>query len=243
MGLWDTVSSVGWVWDPVTFRNTARNPSVGCIRHAIAVDEHRAFFRQNRMEPAVPGQDLIEYWFPGVHSDVGGGYSEIDGGLWRIPFEWIVTEAEKAGLHVDPKRKEEVLHRSPVPERPWTEPQHESLTPLWWIAEYFPKLRKTKDPITGRWSTSPWPKLNGGRRRTVQPGAWIHKSTLLRLRENSVRHSDGVRAYDPPNLSPEFRAYVRSLSDVPEYLPYDPNPKADAGNPPAAEAELATVGE
>ena len=42
------------------------------IRHAVAIDERRAFFRQNLFRPA-PGQDVLELWFPGVHSDIGGG--------------------------------------------------------------------------------------------------------------------------------------------------------------------------
>src|SRR5262245_11906275 len=31
LGVWDTVSSVGWIWDPVTFPYTARNPSIDTI--------------------------------------------------------------------------------------------------------------------------------------------------------------------------------------------------------------------
>ena len=51
LGVWDTVSTVGWVWNPKSFRNTAFNPSVEFARHAIAIDERRVFFRQNRLAP------------------------------------------------------------------------------------------------------------------------------------------------------------------------------------------------
>ena len=64
LGLWDTVSSVGWVWDPATFRFTAHNPSIAVIRHAVSVDERRWFFRQNRMGQE-GDQDLQQQWFPG----------------------------------------------------------------------------------------------------------------------------------------------------------------------------------
>ena len=64
LGVWDTVSSVGWVWDPKHFPFTAYNPSVKHIRHAVAIDERRAFFRQNLFRPA-PGQDVLELWFGG----------------------------------------------------------------------------------------------------------------------------------------------------------------------------------
>lgn len=93
MGVWDTVSSVGWAWNPAAYPYTRSNPSIAVIRHAISLDERRAFFRPNRFEPA-PGQDLAQMWFPGVHSDVGGGYA--DGGLWRAPLEWIAAAAETA---------------------------------------------------------------------------------------------------------------------------------------------------
>ena len=73
LGVWDTVSSVGWVWDPDSFPFTACNPSVGIIRHAVSVDERRWFFRQNLMKQAtgnVTGgtkeQDLKQEWFAGV---------------------------------------------------------------------------------------------------------------------------------------------------------------------------------
>src|SRR5262245_10389808 len=43
VGVWDTVSSVGWVWDPIKYPYTARNPSIDMIRHAVSVDERRWF--------------------------------------------------------------------------------------------------------------------------------------------------------------------------------------------------------
>ena len=73
LGLWDTVSSVGWLWDPPSYPFTANNPSVDVVWHAISVDERRWLFRQNRVHQARRTQELHELWFPGVHSDVGGG--------------------------------------------------------------------------------------------------------------------------------------------------------------------------
>jgi uncharacterized protein (DUF2235 family) len=39
IGVWDTVSSVGWVWDPVHVPYTAKNPDLSIGRHAVAIDE------------------------------------------------------------------------------------------------------------------------------------------------------------------------------------------------------------
>src|SRR5690348_18365661 len=49
VGVWDTVSSVGWVYNAVRFpfTNAGKNPDMKIIRHAISIDERRAFFRQN----------------------------------------------------------------------------------------------------------------------------------------------------------------------------------------------------
>jgi uncharacterized protein (DUF2235 family) len=74
VGLWDTVSSVGWVANPAKFPFTATNPSVSIIRHAVSIDERRAFFRQNLFHRATARQDLVEIWFPGSHCEVDGGY-------------------------------------------------------------------------------------------------------------------------------------------------------------------------
>ncbi len=139
LGVWDTVSSVGWVWDPATFPYTASNPSIKIVRHAASIDERRWFFRQNLMQPA-KDQDFREEWFPGVHSDVGGGYPEKDGGLWRVPFGWILDAAQTAGLLVDQARLQRVLQATPASPSPWNDTKHESLTSLWWPAEFFPKI-------------------------------------------------------------------------------------------------------
>jgi uncharacterized protein (DUF2235 family) len=202
LGLWDTVSSVGWVWDPATYPFTACNPGIDVIRHAVAVDERRWFFRQNLISPA-EGQDCRELWFPGVHGDVGGGYPDQDGGLWRVPFEWLLNEAAQAGLSVDAQRLNEVLHHTQSPVRPWAEPQHESLRGLWWLAELFPKLRRAPGSSLLR------PRIGGGRYRYIPNGALIAKATLLRIRETR---------YVPPNLSKDFLAKVRGLAEVPEAM-------------------------
>jgi uncharacterized protein (DUF2235 family) len=224
LGVWDTVSSVGWVWDPDKYPYTACNPSIAHVRHAISIDERRWFFRQNLMHTAPPPatgagppQDLEERWFAGVHSDVGGGYPEsLDknissphAGLWRLPFEWILTEAMKVGLAVDGARREKVVTHTP-PLNDWRpEAQHESLTPGWWPAEFFPK--QVWQPSQRR---SVW-DIGRGRHRTVPEGALIDASALGRIRDPRSR-------YSPPNLSPAFLRKVRELPEVPSAFPYSP---------------------
>ena len=207
LGLWDTVSSVGWVWNPARYPFSAKNPSVRTVRHAVSVDERRFFFRQN-LFTASAGQDVSELWFPGVHSDVGGGYSEADGGLWRGAFEWLLQEAVQATAIVDAKKLAAVRGVSQTPQHVWAEPEHESLKGRWWIAEYVPK--KQYNPTTHQRG---W-ELGRGRYRHIHEGALLHPITL-----EQIRGTD----YAPPNLSPAFVKRVRAMTSVSGPLPYDPN--------------------
>jgi uncharacterized protein (DUF2235 family) len=76
VGVWDTVNSVGYVWDPVRLPCTAQNPDMKNGRHAVSIDERRCYFHNNLWGAQLPGQTLKPVWFAGVHSDVGGSYPE-----------------------------------------------------------------------------------------------------------------------------------------------------------------------
>ena len=202
VGLWDTVSSVGWFWEPVKFRYTATNPGIAIVRHAIALDERRAFYRQNRFYPPKgTTQDLQQLWFPGVHSDVGGGYA--DSNLGRCAFDWILDAAIAAGMHVDPERRNMV---APPIAKPWLEKKHNSLGPAWWLLELFPKLhynsQKERNEI----------RLNLFRSRKLLNRELLHESTLRRLIEDDD--------YKPAAISRAFRNHVRGLATIPPTLPY-----------------------
>jgi uncharacterized protein (DUF2235 family) len=191
LGLWDTVSSVGWVpFAPQHFQYTANNPDVAIVRHAVALDERRAYFVQN-LWGTDPPTDLDQVWFPGVHCDVGGGaYPENESGLSATSLKWMTDKAEAAGLILDPQMKAAVL-----PERSTSayvapfagDPAHESLSGLWWIPEFIPK--RYKDPaanFVARWM------LPMGRPRHVNENAKIHTSVFERMRL--------VQEYKPKNL-------------------------------------------
>ena len=47
VGVWDTVSSIGWYENPLRLPYTSNNPDIEIGRHAISIDERRAFFRTN----------------------------------------------------------------------------------------------------------------------------------------------------------------------------------------------------
>jgi uncharacterized protein (DUF2235 family) len=206
LGVWDTVSSVGWIRNPKTFPFTAENASVQTARHAVSLDERRCFFRQNLIKPT-ENQNVVELWFSGVHSDIGGGYTEQDGGLWRGPFEWMLDEASKAGAVVDSISLQRVRTCSKSPTNVWAEPSHESLHGGWWIAEYVPKKQYNPTTKNRKW------EVGRGRHRVVQPGAEIHPVTLERIRGTN---------YVPPNLSDAFLQRVRAMPVVTGPIPYVP---------------------
>jgi uncharacterized protein (DUF2235 family) len=181
VGVWDTVSSVGWYENPLRLPYTADNPDIQIGRHAISIDERRAFFRTNlwrlQHDPPQSGpQDLKQVWFPGVHSDVGGGYPETESGLAKIALKWMLDEAMLKGLFVDQDKMETVLGRpgsgyvSPDAQAP----SHESLRGVWWLAEFI--LKRHWDYAKGGWA---W-RANLGRRRTIPAGSLIHRSAYER---------------------------------------------------------------
>ena len=146
VGVWDTVNSVGWVENPLKLPYSANNPDIAIGRHAVSIDERRAFFRTNlwRPDPPTPDsgpKDLKQVWFPGVHCDVGGGYPEAQCGLSKFALEWMVREAALAGLLVDRARLDEVMGRTGTKfaEADCDAVLHESLTVWWRPAEIMPK--------------------------------------------------------------------------------------------------------
>ncbi|MFC7738739.1 DUF2235 domain-containing protein [Roseomonas sp. GCM10028921] len=176
VGVWDTVSSVGWIGNPLHFPYTANNPSIRTVRHAVALDERRAFFRTNLWRPDPPPAgdqqtDLRQVWFPGVHCDVGGGYPEAESGLSKFALEWMASEAHAKGLLLNRARLEQLLGRSDAsfaPPDP-NAPMHESLTWKWWLAEFLPKRRPD-----GRL------RVRSFRRREPPPDALVHEVAWLR---------------------------------------------------------------
>ena len=188
LGLWDTVSSVGWAWDAQHFQYTGNNPSVDIVRHAVALDERRAYFVQN-LWGTVPA-NLEQVWFSGVHCDVGGGYPEISSGLSAITLNWMVGKAAAEGLIFDPAMRAEVLPAQSTPKYAAPNPaaaKNESLTGLWWIVEYLPK--PYKDPAN---NFAPSWMLHRGRPRHVNPKAKVHASVFERMKL--------VPTYQPTNL-------------------------------------------
>lgn len=114
LGVWDTVLSLGSrlradrsegeihsVGPRYAHHVGAAPPAIVRVaRQALAIDEARWDFRPHVWSrPASPQQSLQQLWFPGVHTNVGGGRE--DDGLANGALKWMVEEARAAGLRFD----------------------------------------------------------------------------------------------------------------------------------------------
>jgi len=128
VGVWDTVGALGIPFSFLglldkkdEFYDTKMGSNVVTARHALAIDEVRSDFEPTILEQR-PGLDLKQVWFAGVHSDIGGAYrSRSSGGelLSDIPLKWMMREAARAGLVLEPHLRDSLnpeptatLHKS-----------------------------------------------------------------------------------------------------------------------------------
>jgi hypothetical protein len=123
LGLWDTVPALHFtnisddgevgVKDGRPERYKIRPyPNIKTVAHAIAIDELRSQFRAVRVGPPLdPGSTKVyEVWFPGAHSDVGGGYQADSNDLAGISLDWMLDLLKSDSLlrnnyqvYADPK--------------------------------------------------------------------------------------------------------------------------------------------
>jgi uncharacterized protein (DUF2235 family) len=116
IGVWDTVDALGLPFDHAAdalnrirrfrFPDRKLSPRVkkGC--HALAIDDERHTFHPVLWdeEGEETGERILQVWFSGAHSNVGGGYPKQ--GLSLASLDWIMTEAEAAGLRFLPGRRD-----------------------------------------------------------------------------------------------------------------------------------------
>ena len=106
VGVWDTVGALGLpigltleTVAPPDYHDVELGPHIENAIHAVSIDEERWDFQPTYFNPALvqPGQTLEQVFFPGVHSDVGGGYAD-DHRLGDITLAWLAQHAVDHGL-------------------------------------------------------------------------------------------------------------------------------------------------
>jgi hypothetical protein len=214
VGVWDTVSSVGWIYTPLRLFNVAQNKTIATARQALSIDERRCFYQDNLWGDSLPGQDVEQVWFAGVHSDVGGSYPQESSGLSNIPLQWMLVQAHNAGIRLIPERVKLVLGEpttaypacQPLYEKPKSSPIHKSLKGLWWALEALPHIFYDKD------LGEELHRIPFGAWRKIPDGALVHSSVVQRLKDHGSE-------YSPKNLA---------ATDLTEWTS---GPKDPAGKP------------
>jgi uncharacterized protein (DUF2235 family) len=182
LGLFDTVKSVGWVYDPVVIPYTARNPIVNAVRHAVSMSERRCFFRQNLWSAAPTDKtDLKEVWFAGVHSDIGGGYPPEQAQLALVAHKWMLGEALALGLRFDAARCKKQIDATKNVSADFSADMHDSMTPAWKVAEWVPRMVWSRETARRTLEIGAMPPLRAPRPRSMPDGALIHRSVEQRM--------------------------------------------------------------
>lgn len=180
LGVLDTVSSVGWIYDPLKLPYTAHNPDIAVVRHAVSIDERRCAFRQNLWQPQPP-QDSKQVWFAGYHTDLGGGYA----GLPNITLQWLLREASNAGLRLTAQAQASIPSIS-QPNDCCAE-AHNSMTIYWLPLEIIPRRH---------WDTRLTPPRYKWHIPLCEP-RYIAEGSVLHYSVTQRKEKSG---YNPPNL-------------------------------------------
>jgi len=108
IGVWDTVGALGapgvigqfFNKNKYKYHDVGLNSNIKNAYHAMAIDERRGPFKPSIwVRPDGWSGSLEQAWFPGVHTNVGGGYDP--DGVANEPLHWIVEKAEALGLAFD----------------------------------------------------------------------------------------------------------------------------------------------
>jgi hypothetical protein len=195
-------------------------PQIERAFQALALDEHRISFTPTLLytcappdTPDAPNYPIVEQcWFPGVHSDIGGGYSRSYLDISDLALVWMMDKC-RSHLRFDL----DVLDEIQVPSKGFKELSLEPVTlkNAWEenLEEVFNEWGLSK--LNDSYAALKW-KIGGPRVRV--PGSYylgmkdehgdpfrtnesIHPSVRVRLMENlDPKHPEKWDAYLPPSL-------------------------------------------
>jgi T6SS, Phospholipase effector Tle1-like, catalytic domain len=193
VGVYDTVGALGVplpaaaeINEPIVgFHNTALCGNIDHGVHALALDERRGpytptLWTEDPEMPLATGQSVLQVWFPGVHSDVGGGYR--DKGIGDVTLEFMLRQAARRGLIVDPDHPTPDVPLHALPR------QHESFNARW--TALCDRLRIVPEGVRAIGPTVPGPD---GERLNVLGEARLHPSLVTRLGQSCVTFSTRSR--------------------------------------------------
>ena len=207
LGLFDCVKSAvfaidaGWSPIRISVPFSWYNDDVLHVRHAMAIDEKRAFFPVNRWADnstrpgtVAAGRTVKQVWFPGDHCDVGGSHTDHGLDLSVAPLVWMVKEAKAVELPLD-KLSEGQISLAADYKRLAELPCHDLGKDVFWLPAELVPTYSANDDDEPRWRIPHW------RRGRFIPfhgtPARIHESVKERL--SSGRATNGAQ-YRPKFL-------------------------------------------
>lgn len=122
VGVWDTVDAVGIPFEEIAdlanmyyrfkFPDHELCPGVRIARQALSIDDPRRTFHPKVWTEPRESDRIRQVWFAGVHSNVGGGYPKQ--GMSLVALDWMMSEAEQAGLRFVATDRAAVVERRNV---------------------------------------------------------------------------------------------------------------------------------
>ncbi|KAF2731749.1 hypothetical protein EJ04DRAFT_536408 [Polyplosphaeria fusca] len=220
IGVWDTVGSlgtprIGWLQKvglqgaesrEASFYDTKISNCVENAFQALALDEKRSAFSPAVWEkPEGNRTTLRQVWFPGVHSNVGGGYD--DQQLANMTLAWMMSQLEgfldlrDEYLFEQDDENEKYYRKEGREHRPWSFGEiYNSMTGIYALGggtHRTPGLYHAVDPTTGRTTSRPLRQTN----------EYIHPSVRSRLRLSGPGTADrGV--WDAHPLTNNYKLVV-----------------------------------
>lgn len=230
IGVWDTVRSLGIplgvkdfelaLW-PHRFHDHDLNPHVAHAYHAVSIDEERQQFlptiwneptKAERLaaETGEPNRQRFEQvWFPGVHSDVGGGYADDRRALADVTLRWMIERAAAAGLLFTADHEDD-----PAGDLPRTAPQGQVNDSRDTPFKRFLYPRHPRQVVRGHQAPDS---------KTISP---IGKGRLHRSAIDRIVHLNGTAASYRPDSLARHDDYLAALATLAagKNIPPDPWP-------------------
>lgn len=200
IGVWDTVVAAGGILSLYKSFPFSRSLTVAnVVRHALAIDERRKHYDFYSVRETHP--NYKEVFFAGVHSDVGGSYT--DEGLSKITLEWMLGEASAAGLMLNKTKVDKYVYgMDSYYQKPnYLQEIHNSCTLKFKIADLVPRPRFKEKGwfFQMRFDWRLWPK------RIIADNALIHESVFRKMDETT---------YNPTNINRTWNYSVEKNSDI-----------------------------
>jgi hypothetical protein len=211
LGVFDTVGSLGvplpylkWLGNTnVQFHDTELSGIIENAYQALAIDERRGPFRPTLWTLPKDGgeagqvmvrsaagemveQKVVQVWFPGVHSDIGGGYD--DKSFANVTLAWMLDAASSLGLGL----RQEYVEREVAPNPLGS--LHDSYTGGWRVVNLLPGMTKARPRAVGQKQ-----RHDRGDHR-IAGTELLHLSVDIRVRAEAAQLPEAQAPYRPVNV-------------------------------------------